>query len=320
MDEVESGYFFLDKRLVFTLRPLAGNLYRFLRSQKFLSSKIPKPYSISMLKLLGNIGYEPVGRAPWWLWRRALQPAIDELKTHGVISSYNIKVKGRGEDRVITFHPPEPKHREKEAKAIEMDETFQRFTLPRIKDRIEKLNPAVKRPYDEGELVERILELERRIKSTDISVLQFVEYYLRWLEWKRRIRYFTPALFKPSNPLVKGFVESNIARDLVDYSLSEYEKLKQCVYEGGKKREKKEENGVELTMEDITAEPKPIEEEEEEWVRFYNRRECPFGKRYGADFEVKEDICDKCGQTYPQLWDACMAEWDKMELAGAFDD
>ena len=314
MDEAKSGYFFLDKRLVFTLqRPLSRNLYRFLRSQKFLSSKIPKPYSISMLKLLGYIGYEPVGRAPWYLWKYIMQPAIDELKTHGVISSYNIKVKGRGEDRVITFHPPEPKHQKKEAKAIEMDKAFQRFTLPRIKDRIEKLDPAVKRPYDEGELVERILELEKRIKSTDISVLRFVEHYLRWLEYEHRIHYFTPALFKPNNPLVKGFVESNIARDLVD-SLSEYEKLKQCVYEGGKKREKKEENGVELTMEDITAEPKPIEKEE--WVRFYERRECPFGKRYGVDYKTRgDDACNKCMQTYPKLWDACMAEWDKMEDA-----
>lgn len=320
MDEAKSGYFFLDKRLIFTLqRPVARNLYRFLRSQKFLSSKIPKPYSISMLKLLNYIGYELVERAPWYLWKYTLQPAIDELKTHGVISSCDIKPKGRGEDRVITFHPPEPKLRQKKPKAIEMDETFQRFTLPRIKDKIEELDPAVKRPYDEGELVERILELEKRIKSTDISILQFVEYYLRWLVWEHRIRYFTPALFKPSNPLVKGFVESNIARDLVD-SLSDYEKLKQCIYEGKKKREKKEENGVELTMEDITAEPKLIEEEEEEWVRFYKRRECPFGKRYGADYEPKEDICDKCRQTYPQLYDACMAEWDKMELAGAFDD
>jgi len=266
-----------------------------------------------MLKLLGYIGYEPVGRAPWYLWKYIMQPAIDELKTHGVISSYNIKVKGRGEDRVITFHPPEPKHQKKEAKAIEMDKAFQRFTLPRIKDRIEKLDPAVKRPYDEGELVERILELEKRIKSTDISVLRFVEHYLRWLEYEHRIHYFTPALFKPNNPLVKGFVESNIARDLVD-SLSEYEKLKQCVYEGGKKREKKEENGVELTMEDITAEPKPIEKEE--WVRFYERRECPFGKRYGVDYKTRgDDACNKCMQTYPKLWDACMAEWDKMEDA-----
>jgi len=320
MDEAKSGYFFLDKRLVFTLqRPLARNLYRFLRSQNFLSPKIPKPYSISMLKLLNYIGYEPVGRAPWYLWRYTLQPAIGELKTHGVISSYSIKVKGRGEDRVVTFHPPEPKLRQKKPKAVEMDKAFQQFTLPRIKDRIEKLDPAVKRPYDEEELAERILELEKRIKSTGIGILQFVEYYLRWLEYEHRIHYFTPALFKPDNPLVKGFVESNIAQDLVD-SLSDYGKLKQCIYEGEKKREKKEENGVELTMEDITAEPKPIEKEEEEWVRFYNRRECPFGKRYGADFEVKEDICDKCMQTYPQLWDACYAEWNKMELAGAFDD
>jgi len=76
-------------------------------------------------------------------------------------------------------------------------------------------------------------------------------------------------------------------------------------------------------MEDVTAEPepKPIEEEEEEWVRFYKRRECPFGKRYGADFEVRDDpSCSKCSQTYPKLWDACMAEWDKMELEGEFDD
>ena len=111
-------------------------------------------------------------------------------------------------------------------------------------------------------------------------------------------------------------MESNIARDLVDYSLSEYEKLKQCVYEGEKKREKKEENGVELTMEDITAEPKPIEEEEEEWVRFYNRRECPFGKRYGVDYKTRgDDACNKCRQTYPQLHDACLEEWDKIQDA-----
>ena len=162
------------------------------------------------------------------------------------------------------------------------------------------------------------MELEERIKSTDISVLRFVEHYLRWLEWEHRIRYFTPALFKPNNPLVKGFVESNIARDLVD-SLSEYEKLKQCIYEGEKKREKEGENGVvELTMEDVTAEPEPIEEEE--WVRFYNRRECPFGKEYGAGYEARDDICNKCRQTYPKLYDACMAEWDKMELEGEFDD
>jgi len=101
----------------------------------------------------------------------------------------------------------------------------------------------------------------------------------------------------------------------VDYSLSEYERLKQCIYEGEKKKGKEEKNGVvELTMEDVTAEPKPIEEEE--WVRFYKQRECPFGKRYGVDHKTRgDDACNKCRQTYPQLHDACLEEWDKIEDA-----
>jgi hypothetical protein len=313
MEMLGTGFFWLDKRVYYSLKsPLSRQLFQFLTSQRLIQQQ-DTWYRIGMVKLLYYIDCAPDEKlAPWQLWKR-LKPACDELVEKGIIQKYEQGMKRRGGDRVVCFYspaekrPPEDKKPEGKVKKKTPSST-QDWAY--VKDKIANEVPEeLRRPYDEGELEKNLSLLDKEYATYSFGVSALVDQYLFWLKTDGHIKYFSPALLKVQNPIFQAFLESDICKTNLDWRTNERRELEE--------RDKMKQRANTLEYEDERRKEKgfPLADEQRKFLG--KQKKCPFGKRFGHDFNyARNDVqegCWECKQQYDMVYESCETRNDKLE-------